>query len=357
MRTRKDYYDILGIPRDASEKDVKAAYRRLARKYHPDVNPGDAAAEERFKEVAEAFAVLSDPDKRATYDRGGHAAFGPDFDPFAGMGFDFRSGGFPDLSELFRAFSGGAAPRAQNRPSRGEDIHYDIRVPFRDAVTGTTLEIRLPRQVACASCDGRGVRTGTGDVQCPECLGTGSREQRRGPVQVSLTCARCGGAGRLRGAPCDPCSGTGRRGSEERIKVRVPAGIEDGGRVRLAGRGNVGARGGRAGDAYLRVNVEPDPVFRREGNDLTCEVAVGIATAALGGRIEVPTLDGKATISIPEGTPGGRKFRLRGKGVPAHGSRPAGDLYVRIRVHPPEKLDERSRELLREFASRNPEPK
>jgi len=303
MRRKKDYYETLGVPRNADEKAIKAAYRRLARQYHPDVNK-EPGAEDRFKEISEAFAVLSDSQKRARYDRGGHEAFGPDFDPFAGFGFDFRRQrgaggggfGFPDLAEIFEMFGIGAAGGGRPaRARRGNDLQLEVRVPFGDAIKGATLDLVIPRQA--------------------------------GPSRI-----------------------------EDRVKVRIPAGIADGERVRLAGRGDSPPDGGRPGDAYLVVRVEPDPRFRREGNDLLTDVAVGLARAALGGEVSVPTLDGSATINLPPGTRSGQKLRLRGKGVPAGKSRPAGDLLAVVQIHPPRKLDARSRELLEEFERLNPAP-
>ncbi len=301
MATKKDYYDILGVSRDADEKAIKAAYRRLARKYHPDVNK-EAGSEDRFKEVSEAFAVLSDPQKRAQYDRGGHAAFGPDFDPFAGFGFDFRGGGrggdfgFPHLSEIFEMFGMGGAGmgRGRSRVRRGSDLQLEVRIPFREAVLGTTLSLVIPRQA---------------------------------------------GSERI----------------EDRVKVRIPAGIQDRGRVRLAGRGDA-PPGGAPGDAFLIVRVEPDSRFRREGRDLLTDVPVSLARAALGGTVTVPTLDGSTTINLPAGTRSGQKLRLRGKGVPQPNSSPAGDLFAVVQIHPPKKLDKRSRELLEEFERLNPTP-
>jgi molecular chaperone DnaJ len=350
MAKKRDYYEVLGVSRTASDKEIKAAYRKLARKHHPDVNPGDKSAEERFKEVAEAFAVLSDPEKRATYDRGGHEAFGPGFDPFAGTGFDFRNFGFGEFSDLFDLFGTGSRRRRPPRPGRGQDIETEIRVPFLEAVRGTTVEVVLPRQVPCAACGGGGRQAAGGERECPDCGGTGRRTQRRRGVQVSLTCGTCGGAGRIDAGSCPACGGAGRAPAEERLKVRVPPGIEDGGRVRLPGQGDAGVAGGRPGDAFLRIRVEPHDVFRREGNDLLCEVAVGLARAALGGRIEIPTLDGRTTITLPPGTRSGQKLRLKGKGVPAGGPRPAGDLYAVVQIVPPKRLDARSRELLEELA-------
>jgi curved DNA-binding protein len=287
---KKDYYEILGVPRTADVREIKAAYRRLARKYHPDVNKGDKQAEERFKEVAEAFAVLSDKEKRARYDQGGHSAFGPGFDPFAGFDPGQFDIGFGDLSSLFEMF--GMGPRAgrgrRQRAWRGSDLRLEVQVPFLTAVRGGTVELTFPRA-----------------------------------------------------------------GTAERMKVRIPAGIDDGGTVRLPGKG---APGSPPGDAYLTVRVQPHPVFRREGRNLVCERAVGLARAALGGPVEVDTLDGKTTIQVPPGTHGGQKLRLRGRGVPASGGRPAGDLHVVIQIRPPKRLDPRSRELLEEFARLNPDP-
>jgi molecular chaperone DnaJ len=349
MPGKKDYYEVLGVSRSASDKEIKAAYRKLARKYHPDVNPGDKSAEEKFKELAEAFAVLSDPEKRATYDRGGHDAFGPGFDPFAGTGFDFQNLRFGNLSDLFDLFGAGGRRSRPPRPGRGQDIETEIRIPFLDAVRGTTVEIVLPRQVPCTVCGGSG-RAAGGERECPDCGGTGRRAQRRRGVQVSLTCPTCGGAGRIDTGSCGACGGAGRAPAEERLKVRVPPGIDDGGRVRLAGQGDAGVAGGRPGDAFLRIRVEPHDVFRREGSDLLCDVAVGLARAALGGKIEIPTLDGRTAITLPPGTRSGQKLRLKEKGVPASGPRPAGDLYAVVQIVPPKKLDARSRELLEELA-------
>jgi len=285
---KKDYYEILGVSRSASDKEIKAAYRKLARKYHPDVNPGDKAAEDRFKEMAEAFAVLSDTDKRARYDRGGHEAFGPEFDPFAG--FDVRTAGvgLGDLAEILGMFGADLGGR-RHVPRRGQDLQVEVRIPFQDAVMGTTLDLILPRR------------------------------------------------------------GSGRKRTQDKVKVRIPPGIGEGDRVRVPGKGDAGASGGPAGDAYLVIRVEPHPLFRREGRDVVCEVPIGVTTAVLGGTLEVPTLDGRATINIPSGTRSGQRFRLKGRGVPASGRKPAGDLYALIQIHPPKKLDARARELFEEL--------
>jgi len=320
MPTQRDYYEVLGVPRTASVKDIKAAYRRLAKKHHPDLNPGNKQAEERFKEVAEAFAVLSDADKRAKYDRGGHQAFEPGFDPFGGAGFDIHnfdtSFGMADLADLLSMFGAGGGGRSGTRGRtrsrrRGEDLRFEITLPFREAVAGTTRELRIPRQVLCQA---------------------------------------CGGSGTAGSQPCAGCGGAGRRAGEDTVKVRIPAGVADGDTIRVSGKGHSGVRSGPPGDSYVVVQVEPDPLFRREDRDLICEVPISITTAALGGTVQVPTLDGVSTITIPPGTRSGQKFRLRGRGVPASGSRPAGDLFAVIAIHPPKHLDARSRELLEELA-------
>ena len=316
MTSKKDYYEILGVTRAASDKEIKAAYRKLARKHHPDLNPGDKAAEERFKEVSAAFAVLSDADKRAKYDRGGHDAFEPGFDPFQGATIDFSELGLGNLSDIFELFGGGRRRSSSSRRmARGEDVRLEMSLPFADAIHGTTLEVSIPRAVQCAT---------------------------------------CGGTGRQGGAPCRACAGAGRVRVSEPSRVRIPAGIEDGGQIRIPGKGNDGQGGASAGDAYVHVRVEPHPMFRREGADLVSEVPIGVVKATLGGEIEVPTLDGKAKIKVPAGTRSGQRFRLKGRGVPARSGRAAGDLYADVQIVTPRSLDERSREILEEFARRNP---
>jgi molecular chaperone DnaJ len=353
---KKDYYEILGVPRTANAKEIKAAYRKLARKYHPDVNKGDKQAEDKFKEVAEAFAVLSDADKRAKYDRGGHEAFGPEFDPFAGFqagDFEFGQGDLSSIFEMFGLGGGGARRARRTRRRGGADLRFEVQVPFVTAMRGGEIEVVIPRQAPCPTCGGTGTRPGSAETACPQCGGSGRTQQRRGAVQISLTCPRCQGAGRLPGEPCETCRGAGRQATQERMRVRIPAGIDDGGTLRLSGKGDAGTP---PGDAYLTVRVEPHPSFRREGRDLYSDVAIGLARAALGGHVEVPTLDGSATVSVPPGTRSGQRLRLRGRGVPASGSQPAGDLYAVIQIEPPRQLDARSRELLEEFQRLNPVP-
>jgi molecular chaperone DnaJ len=317
VASKRDYYEVLGVPRGATEKELKAAYRKLARKFHPDVNPGDKAAEERFKEISGAFAVLSDPEKRAKYDRGGHDAFEPGFDPFQGSTIDFQDLGLGNLSDIFELFGGGGRRRgAPRRAARGEDLQLETNLSFSEAIHGTTIEVSIPRAVACARCGGRG-RSANGAV-CPVCRGAGR-------VQVT-----------------------------EKVKARIPAGIDDAERVRIPGKGNDGAGGGPPGDAYVNIRVEPHPMFRREGSDLVCEIPVGVVKATLGGDIEVPTLEGRATIKIPPGTRGGQRFRLKGRGVAARAGRPAGHLYAVLQIVTPRDLDARTRELFEELARLNP---
>jgi molecular chaperone DnaJ len=314
---KKDYYEILGVSRTATDKELKAAYRTLARKHHPDVNPGNKKAEDKFKEISEAFAVLSDPEKRAKYDRGGHDAFEPGFDPFQGGTVDFSDLGLGNLSDLFEMFGGGRGrSRGSRRAAAGESVELEMALPFADAIHGTTVEVGLPRAITCAECHGRG-KSGSG-------------------------------------AACKTCRGQGRVRHTETVKVRIPAGIEDGGRVRIAGKGNDGPGGGPPGDAFVNIRVEPHPMFRREGSDLVSEVPIGIVKATLGGEVSVPTLDGSAKIKIPAGTRGGQRFRLKGRGVPARAGHAAGDLHAIVQIVTPREVDARSRELLEEFARLNP---
>ncbi len=329
MASKRDYYDVLGVARGASEKEIKAAYRRLARKHHPDLNRGDKGAEGRFKELVEAFAVLSDPEKRARYDRGGLGALGGEFDPFAGVDatrFDFGAGpgNLEDLlSQLFGgAFGGAARGRAgagRRARGRGGDLRFETTISFADALRGTTVEIQVPRLVSCSTCEGRGT----------------------GP----------------RGGVCRTCGGSGRTSVEERVKVRIPAGVDEGSTVRVPARGDAGGAGAPPGDLLLTLRVTPHERFKRNGRDLVCDVPIGIVRATLGGPVEVPTLDGRATIQVPAGTQSGTTLRVRGKGAPP-GPRgePGGDLYVVIQIRPPARIDERSRALLEELGRLHPEP-
>jgi len=360
MGENEDYYQILGVPRNASFEEIKKAYRKLARKYHPDLNPGDRKAEERFKKISEAYNVLSDPEKRKQYDQFGRVGVGFDasssgFSGFGGFDFFdfdlFKSRGFGDFfSQFFR----GRERKEKDIPQRGEDIQYTMNISFMDAVRGLTTTITYLRPVPCSICGGKGY-VGGGDSVCPECGGSGKKTFTRGPIHIATTCDRCRGTGRIIGAKCPRCGGGGIEQKRERIKVRIPPGVDTGSRVRVPGKGGPGRNGGPPGDLYILINVSPHPIFTRKGDNIYVKIPLTITEAVLGGKIEVPTIDGKATIRIPPGTKSGQKFRLRGKGVPSLQGKGRGDEFVEVEIVPPKIVDERSKELLREFARLNPE--
>ncbi len=354
----KDPYQVLGVPRDADDKRIKEEYRRLARKHHPDVNPGDKAAEERFKDIQAAYDLLSDAKKRQAFDQFGSAAFesgggarGPSDAGGAGFGFPsfediFGAGSLNDiLSGLFGG-RGRGGPGPAPAPERGEDIQAVLEVAFEDAMRGTERELTLPGRIPCATCHGSGADPNAARGPCPECKGTGQKTLAKGSLRFGTTCSACGGTGQRR-SPCPTCGGQGFRSEPRQVRVRIPAGVEDGALLRVPNQG-LGASGG-AGDLYLRVQVLPHPVFRREGADLHVELPVSLTEAALGAELEVPTLDGAVRIRVPEGTPSGRRIRLAGKGVaPARGG--GGDLYVAIRIVPPPAPSGEERELLEKLA-------
>jgi molecular chaperone DnaJ len=343
---KRDYYEVLGLKRGASTEEIKKAYRRLARKYHPDVNPGDKVAEERFKEISEANEVLTDPDKRKQYDTVGHAAF-EGFRPGAGgtwEGFGAGGGGAGtgfDFSDLFGDLFGQGAGFQSARPRRGADLEYEMEVGFREAILGTEKEISYRRAAPCSACSGRGYQAGTGGGPCPQCGGTGRVQLQRGPISLQQACPRCRGSGRLPGTPCPTCGGRGSEPKAERIRVHIPAGVDNGSRVRVAGKGEAGSEGAGPGDLFIRVRVQPDPRFRREGNDLVAAVEVPLLDALLGGTVLVPTLDDAVRMKVPAGTQNGQRFRLKGKGVAGR-----GDLYAQVEVQVPRKLDAEVRKTL-----------
>jgi len=355
MAQKKDYYEILGVSRKATLAEIKKAYRKLARKYHPDLNPGDKAAEAKFKEIQEAYAVLSDPKKRQQYDTYG---FVGDIPPGAGTsqqgftgfeGFDFSGFGSTPFEDIFeRLFRTQTRPPSA-RPQRGEDLHYTMKISFMDALKGLQTRIRLTRQVACPSCGGKGYLQQGRGAACPTCGGSGQTRMQRGFLRFTTTCPTCGGSGVSPGAECSTCHGTGVVQKTELITVRIPAGVDNGSRVRIAGKGNAGRHGGPPGDLFITIQVDPHPYFRREGPNIHVRVPITVPEATLGAKIEVPTVDGQATIRIPPGTKSGQKFRLRNKGAPLPGKKSRGDEFVEVYIVPPPFEDVRVREIMEEL--------
>jgi molecular chaperone DnaJ len=343
---KRDYYEVLGLNRDASEEDIKKAYRKLAMKYHPDRNPDNPKAEESFKEAKEAYEILSDGQKRAAYDQFGHAGV----DPSAGGGGG--GGGFADFGEAFGDIFGdlfGGGGRRSN-VYRGADLRYNMEISLEDAARGTETKIRIPVMTGCETCHGSGARPGTNPVTCSTCGGHGQVRMQQGFFSVQQTCPKCHGSGRMITDPCPTCHGGGRVKQHKTLSVKIPAGVDNGDRIRLQGEGEAGVNGGPTGDLYVVVQLKQHAIFQREGANLHCEMPISFATAALGGEIEIPTLDGHAKMRIPEETQTGAVFRLRGKGIkPLRGHSP-GDLMVHVVVETPVKLTERQRELLQEFA-------
>lgn len=347
---KRDYYEVLGIARGASGEDVKAAFRKLAKQFHPDRNPGDHSAEQKFKEINEAYDVLKDDDKRAAYDRFGHAAFeGPGAGPGGrGFGTDFSSSFADVFDDLFGEFMGGRRPSR----TRGADIRSNLEITLEEAFAGKQVTIRVPGTIACEACAGSGAEPGTKPITCPTCSGNGRVRAQQGFFTVERTCISCQGQGRIVKSPCRVCSGLGRQVKERQLAVNIPAGVEDGTRIRLAGEGEGGMRGGTPGDLYIFLSVKPHALFQREGRDLFCRVPIPLTTAALGGTIEVPTLGGARTrVTVPEGTQSGRQFRIKGRGMPdlRGQGQTAGDLFIHCVVETPVHLSRRQKELLREF--------
>lgn len=342
---KRDYYEVLGVARDADEGTLKKAYRRLAMKFHPDRNPDDAAAEASFKEAKEAWEVLSDPRRRALYDRHGHAGL----EGAGGAGGGFEGSDLGDIFEsVFGDIFGGA--RAGGRSGRGPDLRYDLELTLEEAVRGVTRTLEIPTLEVCATCKGSGAKPGTEPVSCTTCGGHGQVRVSQGFFSVQQTCPKCRGSGQVVRDPCGSCRGAGRVRADRTLEVRIPAGVDTGDRVRLAGEGEAGARGSGAGDLYVVIHVADHPIFRRDGSDLYCEVPIGFATAALGGELEVPTLDGRVMLKIPAETQTGALFRLRGKGVASVHGGSAGDLIVRVVIETPVNLSAEQRELLRRFS-------
>jgi len=344
---KRCYYETLSVERSASDGDIKAAFRKQAMQWHPDRNAGDKDAEHRFKEINEAYEVLKDPDKRAAYDRYGHAAFEHGMGGAAGFGADFGT----TFSDLFEGIFGmaGARGRGTGR-ERGADLRYNMEITLQEAFAGKNAQIRIPTSVTCEACSGSGAKAGTKPKTCATCGGQGRVRHAQGFFTLERTCPNCGGRGQSIESPCASCGGSGRVTRERTLAVNIPAGVEDGTRIRLAGEGEAGVRGGPPGDLYIFLSIAAHPFFQREGADLHCRVPVSMVSAALGGECEVPTIDGgKTEVKIPEGTQSGRRFRLQGKGMPVLRSRQSGDMYVQVVVETPQKLTKKQRELLAEF--------
>ena len=351
---KRDYYDVLGVSRDASDGDLKSAFRKAAMQCHPDRHPGDENAEHRFKELNEAYDVLKDGQKRAAYDRFGHAAFehGNGMGgAAAGFGADFATSFADIFDDLFGVGGGRARSRSQGR-ERGADLRYNMEISLEEAFRGKAAQIKIPTTVACEACSGSGAKPGTSPKTCRSCAGSGRIRHQQGFFTLERTCPTCQGRGTVIDDPCPSCSGAGRVTRERNLTVNIPAGVEDGTRVRLAGEGEAGVRGGPNGDLYIFLSVQPHDFFQREGTDIYCRAPISMVTAALGGEFFVPTLDGaRAKVKVPEGTQSGRRFRLPGKGMPVMRSKAFGDMYVQVVVETPQNLTKRQKELLQEFES------
>jgi len=346
LSTKRDYYEVLGVSPDATEQEIKSAYRRLALKYHPDKNPGDKTAEERFKEAAEAYSVLSDPEKRARYDRYGHSGLQGGF-----TGFDPNIfGDFGDILGEFFGFGDIFGGRRRAGPERGADLRYDLKISFREAAFGLKTKIKIPRQETCSACDGRGMPRGAHPVNCPTCRGTGQIRYQQGFFSISRTCNHCNGSGRIISEPCEVCRGRGRVKKEKVLEVRIPPGVDNGSKLRIQGEGEAGINNGPPGDLYVVIYVEEHPFFQRQGNNLYCQIPIGITQAVLGAEITVPTLDGEEKLKIPPGTQNGTVFRLRNKGIVSLGEQGRGDLFVTVNVVIPTKLTKEQRQLFEALA-------
>jgi molecular chaperone DnaJ len=352
---KRCYYEVLGCAKSSSIEELKGAYRRLAKELHPDRNPGNHECEHKFKEINEAYDVLKDGDKRAAYDRFGHAAFqnGGNGRGQSAGGFDFGSTFTDIFDDLFGEFTGGRRARRQNR---GADLRYNLEMTLEEAFSGKQTQIKVPTAVACEACGGSGAEAGTKAETCTTCSGAGKVRAAQGFFTIERTCPSCRGAGRFIRNPCKPCRGAGLVQKERTLQVDVPAGVEEGTRIRLTGEGQAGMNGGPAGDLYIFVALSEHPIFQRDGHDLHCRVPVSFVTASLGGAVEVPTLEGgRSKVTIPEGTQGGRQFRLRGKGMPVLRGGMHGDLYVEVAVETPVKLSKKQKELLRAFEKESAE--
>lgn len=352
--SKRDYYEVLGVARDATDQQIKSAYRKLAMQYHPDRNPGDKQAEERFKEAAEAYAVLAESEKRALYDRFGHAGVSG---AGAGGGAGFDPTIFADFSDIFAGlgdvFGFGdifGSRRRRNGPQRGADLRYDLEISFEESAKGAETTIQIPREETCETCKGSGAAPGTTAETCSQCRGTGQLRYQQGFLTVARPCSNCRGTGKTISKPCTACRGAGRVSRERKLTVKIPAGIATGQRLRLYGEGEHGSAGGPPGDLYVVVHVQEHSFFHREDDDLYCELPIGFPTLALGGNVKVPTLNGREELHVPAGTQAGHRFKLRGKGMPNVSGRGHGDLFVIAKVAVPKKLNKDQKRLLEELA-------
>ena len=355
---KRDYYEVLGVSRGASEDEIKKAYKKMARKYHPDLNPGDKTAEEKFKEVNEAYEVLSDADKKARYDQYGHAGVDPNFGAGGfGGGFD-GSFDFGDLGDIFGSFFGGGFGGGRrtnpNAPQRGESIRMSIAISFEGAAFGCEKAVTVERYETCDTCHGNGCAPGTSPEVCPDCHGTGTVQVRRqtpmGVFATSSPCPKCGGKGRIIHQPCKDCRGSGMVRKKKTIQASIPAGIDNGQTISIRGQGNAGKNGGPAGDLLITITVRPHELFRREGTSVLCEAPITFTQAVLGAELEIPTIDGKVKYTLPEGTQSGTTFRLKGKGIPSINGRGRGDQYVTVYIETPKNLNKEQKEALKKFA-------
>jgi len=345
---KRDYYETLGVNKDASDDDLKKAYRKLAMKWHPDRNPDNPKAEEHFKEAKEAYEILADPQKRSAYDQFGHAGVDPSVAAGGGAGF----GNFADaFGDIFGDIFGGA--RGRSGVYRGADLRYNLEITLENAARGTETRIRIPTMEECTTCHGSGAKPGTSPTTCPSCQGHGQVRMQQGFFSIQQTCPRCHGSGKTVANPCSACGGAGRIKQQKTLSVKIPSGVDEGDRIRLSGEGEAGVNGGPAGDLYVVIHLRPHPVFSRDHNDLHCEMPISFTTAAIGGDIEIPTLDGYAKIKVPGGTQTGQMFRLRGKGIKGVRATAHGDLICHVAIETPVNLTSRQKELLLELEAIN----